>query len=199
MRYKTTKCYREDYLENIKKNKLFEFIKDEDTKDTLYLFFSYSYFMYTEEILINKGIDESLLELKIHTVIIYLGSIIEAVLYDFVYEKLKNNEKSRKKYLEIDELIKVQKIKETENLYISRLEKKIITLNDSINFNALINGAKDKSIINEEIINKINTFRKRRNSIHINVYKIGDFIKLDELEKSFIETKEILDYLEENI
>ncbi|MDQ7023200.1 MAG: hypothetical protein Q9M97_06800 [Candidatus Gracilibacteria bacterium] len=74
-------------------------------------FFHIHILCYTEEILINKGIDESLLELKIHTVIIYLGSIIEAVLYDFVYEKLKNNEKSRKKYLEIDELIKSTKNK----------------------------------------------------------------------------------------
>jgi hypothetical protein len=164
----------------------------------LYLFFWYSSFIYIEEILKNININEKLLEFKIHTVIVYLGSIIEAVLYEFIHEKLKNNDKSRKKYLEIDELIKIQKIKETENLYISKLEKKNIGFNKSINFNALINWARDKKIININILEKINVFRQKRNAIHISVYKSGKNINLDELEIAFIDTKEILDYLENN-
>ena len=187
------------YIDVSKTLKVFNFIWEKDIKETLYLFSAYSNFIYFEEILSSKGENEILVEMKIHTVLIYLGSIIESVLYEFVYEKLKNNEKSRKKYLEIDDLVKIQKIKETDNLYISKLEKKEISLNDSINFNALINWVKDKKIITEDIINKINNFRKRRNSIHINVYNSWDLINLDELEKSFIDAKEILDYLEKNI
>ena len=187
------------YIDIAKTLELFNFIWDRETKEALYVFSAYSNFIYFEKILSEQSGSDILLEMKIHTVVIYLGSIIESVLYEFVYDKLKNNEKSRKKYLEIDELVKIQKIKETENLYISKLEKKEISLNDSINFNALINWVKDKKIISEDIINKINNFMKRRNAIHINVYKIWDLIRLDELEKSFIETKEILDYIKDNI
>lgn len=39
---------------------------------------------------------------------------------------------------------------------------KEISFNDSINFNALINWAKDKKIISENILKKIDNFRKMR-------------------------------------
>jgi hypothetical protein len=128
-----------------------------------------------------------------------LGSIVEALLYYFVEKKIWDSEKSRRKYLEIDEYKKVQNIQKTENLYICELVKKEITFNDSINFNALINWAKDKKLLDENILNKINQLRKYRNSVHINVYKSWGIIFFDELEKAFIQTKEIFDYFEQNI
>ena len=38
-----------------------------------------------------------------------------------------------------------------------------------------------------------------RNSVHINVYKSGWIIVFDKLEKAFIDTKEIFDYIEEKL
>ena len=187
------------YINFFKQINRFEFIKwNVELKNALYLFSAYVSFLYYEEVLEMKN-DDELLEIKTHSAFIYLGSIIEAVFFYFVEEKLKNDEKSKRKYLEIEEYKKVQDLKKCENLYICELIKKEVNFNNSINFNALINWAKDKKLVDEKIIERINSFRKMRNRIHINVYKSWKLIVLDELEKAFIETKEILDYLEDNI
>jgi hypothetical protein len=187
-----------DYEKLFKDLNSFEYIKwDIKLKDALYEFSSYVYLLYYEEI--DNIKDEELVKMKIHTAFVYLGSIVEALLYYFVEKKIWESEKSRRKYLEIEEYKKLQNIQKTENLYICELVKKEINFNDSINFNALINWAKDKKIVSEEILQKINDLRKYRNSVHINVYKSGWIIVFDKLEKAFIDTKEIFDYIEEKL
>lgn len=188
-----------NYYENIfKELDTFWYIKwDIELRESLYEFFSYFTFLYYEEII--KWEDEELVKMKIHTAFVYLGSVVEALLYYFVENKIWNSEKSRRKYLEIEEYKKLQNIAKTDNLFICELVKKEINFNDSINFNALINWAKDKKIVDEKILQKINDLRKYRNSVHINVYKSGDIIVFDKLEKAFIDTKEIFDYIEENL
>ena len=177
-----------NYIEENKKDLVFEYIKwDVELKESLYKFSAYVTFLYYEEII--NWEDEDLVKMKIHTAFVYLGSIVEALLYYFVENKIWKNEKSRRKYLEIEEYKKIQNIQKTKNLYICELVKKEITFNDSINFNALINWAKDKKLLDEEILNKINELRKYRNSVHINVYKSWWIIVFDKLEKAFIETK----------
>jgi hypothetical protein len=89
--------------------------------------------------------------MKSHTIFIYLGSIIEAVVFYFVQSKLRD-EKSKRKYLEI------------------------------------------------EHFQKIDDFRKMRNLVHIKVFLDYDEHELIVLlQEAFIETKEIFDYIEENI
>jgi len=187
--------YYKDFFEKLD---TFWYIKwDKELKDSLYEFFSYFIFLYYEEIM--NWEDEELVKMKIHTAFVYLGSVVEALLYYYVEKKIWDTEKSRRKYLEIEEYTKLQKIQKTENLFICELTKKEINFNDSINFNALINWAKDKRIVDENILQKINDLRKYRNSVHINVYKSGWIIVFDSLEKAFIDTKEIFDYIEENL
>jgi hypothetical protein len=188
-----------NYYENILKDlNNFEYIKwDKELKESLYEFLSYFTFLYYEEII--KWEDEELVKMKIHTAFVYLGSVVEALLYYFVEKKIWDSEKSRRKYLEIEEYKKLQSITKTDNLFICELVKKEINFNDSINFNALINWAKNKKIVDGNILQKINDLRKYRNSVHINVYKSGWIIVFDKLEKAFIDTKEIFDYIEENL
>lgn len=130
---------------------------------------------------------------------IYLGSIIEAIVYYFVQIKL-SDEKSKRKYLEIEWFKKIQKIKETENLYVCKLENKEINFNNSINFNALINWLKDKKLIDKKIIEKIDYFRKMRNLVHVNAFlQNNEYELIKELQKAFVDTKEIFNYIEDNI
>ncbi len=187
-------------LEKLKNKKNFEFIKDTEIKKILYDFLAYSLvnFKEVEDWIVNN---QKVIELKIHTVLVYLGSIIEAVLYYFVDEKLKNNDKKRKKYLKIKEYQEIQKLKLPECNYFSvcKISEKELDLNDTINFNALINWAKDNKLINEEIFEKINEVRKMRNSVHINVYKLWKLKRFDDLKKVLIDVKEIIDYLDNNL
>ncbi len=186
------------YIEKSKESSSFDFIKDIKVQDTLYLFSAYIFLIYYEDIL-NKEVSEELKEIKAHTIFVYIGSIIESVIYYYVHSKL-TDEKSKRKYLEIQWFKKLQKINETENLYICKLETKEITFNSSINFNALINWLKDKKLIDKKIIEKINYFRKMRNLVHVNAFLDFDEIELiKELEKIFLDTKEIFDYIESNI
>lgn len=186
------------YISLFKDNSRYDFIKNSKLQETLYLFSGYVSFIYYDE-LIKNNYSEELKEIKAHTIFVYLGSIIESIIYEFVKSKL-TDEKSKRKYLEIEEFKSLQKIKETENLHICRLDKKEINLNDSINFNALINWAKDKNIISEKILKKIDNFRKMRNLVHINAFLNYDEEKIIwKLEEAFIDTKEILDYIEDNI
>ena len=183
------------YTKSLKDNNRFEFIEDIKLKEVLYLFSAYVTFIYIEEIK-NKNLSEELKEIKAHTIFIYLGSIIEAIVYYYVREKL-SDEKSKRKYLEIEEFKKIKKIKETDNLYICKLEKKEKDFNNSINFHWLINWLKDKKLIDKKIINKIDYFRKMRNLVHINAFlEFNEIELIEELKKSFIDTKEIFDYIE---
>ena len=183
------------YINLFKTNNRFIFIEDIKLQEVLYLFSGYVSYIYFEEI-IKQNISEELKEIKAHTIFIYLGSIIEAVVYYYVQTKL-NDEKSKRKYLEIEWFKKLQKVKETNDLYICKLETKEINFNKSINFNALINWLKDKKLINKKIIEKIDFFRKMRNLVHINAFLNNDEYELiTELKNAFIDTKEIFDYIE---
>lgn len=187
----------ENYINKSKNNSSFKFIKDVKLQEILYLFSWYIFFIYFEEIK-NIEYSEETKEIKAHTIFVYLWSIIESIVYDFVKSKLNDN-KSKRKYLELEDFIEHQKIKDTK-LYICKKKIKEISLNDSISFNALINWARDKKIIDEKIIKKIDSFRKMRNMIHINAFLDSSEEKLiEKLEKAFIETKEIIDYIEEKI
>ena len=188
-----------DILENLKTKKVFEFLNDMKTRKILYKFLAYSLANF-KNIKDNYKWEE-FIELKSHTILIYLGSIIEAVLYYYIDEKLKNNDKKRKKYLKIKEFQEKQKLKiwTDEDFSICKVIEKELTLNDTINFNALINWAKDNKLIDEKIIKKIHNVRKVRNSIHINVYKSWELIKFDDLKNILIDTKEIIDYIDNNL
>gem|GEM_PF-2467878 len=120
------------YISLFKINSRYGFVEDIKLQELLYYYSGYISFIYYDEVKEN-GYSEELNELKAHTIFVYLGSIIESIVYYFVQKKLLD-EKSKRKYLEIDEFKKLQKINETKNLYICKLEKKEITLNDSINF-----------------------------------------------------------------
>ncbi|NUJ98110.1 hypothetical protein HGA92_04990 [Candidatus Gracilibacteria bacterium] len=186
------------YISLFKSNSRYSFIKDIKLQEILYLFSGYVSFIYYNE-LEENNYSEYLKEIKAHTIFVYLGSIIEAITYYFVKTKL-IDEKSKRKYLEIEEFKKLQKIEETKNLYICKLENKEISFNDSINFHALINGLKDKKIIDEKIVEKIDDFRKMRNLVHINAFLgYNEYKLIQELEKAFINTKIIVDYIENNI
>ncbi len=182
----------EDYIKSFEDINKFEYIKwDIELKNALYIFSWYILYNYDE---LQNNKDSKLVKMKIHTISIYLWSIIEAVLFFFINKKIWDKEKVRKKYLELEEFKKYQDIKWTD-LYICKIEKKEINLNDSINFKALINWAKDNKIINKKIADKLEQIRKQRNSIHINVFKTQEEIFLD-LEKLFKTSKEILDFIE---
>ncbi|MDR1987758.1 MAG: hypothetical protein LBQ24_03195 [Candidatus Peribacteria bacterium] len=103
------------YVAKVKKKFSFEFIQDIKIKESLYLFFGYA-FMYYEEIK-DDDLEEELKELKAHTILLYLGSIIEAIVYHFIQEKL-TDKKSKRKYLEVTEFKMLQKIDTVDNLYI---------------------------------------------------------------------------------
>lgn len=185
------------HISLFKSSSRFKFIKDTKLQEILYLFSGYVSFIYSIEL--EKSNSEELKEIKAHTIFVYLGSIIEAIVYYFVQTKL-IDEKSKRKYLEIQEFNNIQKIKETQDLYICKLETKQITLNDSINFHSLIKWLKDKKLLDENIIEKIDSFRKMRNLVHINALLHSEEYKLiEKLEKAFIDTKDILDYIEKNI
>jgi len=189
-----------DLLKNLQNKKVFKFIKNDlELKNILYKFLAYSLANFKD--IKNNCFKDDFIELKIHTVLVYLGSIIEAVLYYFVDEKLKNNDKKRKKYLKIKEYQEIQKLKLPECDYFSvcKISEKELDLNDTINFNALINWAKDNKLISKEIFEKINEVRKMRNSVHINVYKLWKLKRFDDLKKVLIDVKEIIDYLDNNL
>jgi len=185
----------EKYLEYIQKEKHFDFIKDEKIKYSLELFESYVFSVYES---LQDCNDKFLYDFKKHTIMIYIGSVVEAMVYYFAKEKLSNKEKYRRKYLEIEEFRKLQDIKKTENLYICELVKKEISLNDSINFKALIDWLKDKKLMTQEIIDKIDNFRKTRNSVHINVYKNWEEI-FESLIEFFNDFKDIKKFIREGL
>lgn len=186
-----------EYINKSKINSSFEFIKDEKLQDILYLFSGYIFYIYFEEIKLLE--DEELKEIKAHTIFIYLGSIIESLIYFYVELQLQD-EKSKRKYLEIEEFIKLQKIQETNDLYICKLTFREIDFNSSINFHWLINWLKDKKLIEKSIITKVDYFRKMRNLVHINALLTYSEDKLiQELEKAFQDAKIIIDYIEEKI
>lgn len=194
MKEKELEYYRNIFLANNR----YIFISDSKLSNTLYLYSAYVSYIYFEEIKKNNYTEE-LKEIKSHTIFIYLWSIIEAVIYYYVNNKLLD-EKSKRKYLELLEYKKLQKIEETDDLYICKLISKDIKLNDSINFHSLINWLNDKKLIDKKIIKKIDYFRKMRNLIHINAFLVSNEYKLiEEIEKAFIDTKDILDYIEENL
>ena len=185
------------YINIFKELSRFEFIDDSKLKELLYFFSAYVSYIYLEEIKILQ--DDDLKEIKAHTIFIYLWSIIESLIYFYVKLKL-NDEKSKRKYLELEEFIKLQKIQETKDLYICKLQIKEIDFNNSINSHWLINWLKDKKLIDKSIINKIDYFRKMRNLVHINALLTYSEDKLiEELEKAFIDTKVIIDYIEDKI
>jgi len=107
------------YINIFKELSRFEFIDDSKLKELLYFFSAYVSYIYLEEIKILQ--DDDLKEIKAHTIFIYLWSIIESLIYFYVKLKL-NDEKSKRKYLELEEFIKLQKIQETKDLYICKLQ-----------------------------------------------------------------------------
>jgi len=183
----------EFYIDRYKKFRKFEYIRDEKLKKILYQYAWYTYFLFY---LFDKIQDEELKNFMAHTTIIYIGSIIEAVVFYYASTKLVDS-KSKRRYLELEEFKKVQDLKKCENLFVCELVKKEVSLNDSINFHSLINWLKDKKIISQEIIDKIDFIRKKRNLIHINVLKTESELDLIlELEQIFIYMKDILDFVE---
>jgi hypothetical protein len=103
------------YLQKAKKDFSIKFIEDTKIRESLYLFLGYI-FMYYEEIK-NDDLEEKLKELKAHTILVYVGSVIEAIVSYFI-KGILTDEKSRRKYLEITEFKMLQKIDAVDNLYI---------------------------------------------------------------------------------
>ncbi len=173
----------------------FYFIKEKDLREALELFSSYVFYLVESQEKCNN--DKLLIEFKKHSIEIYMWAIVEAMVYYFTKEKLWNNEKAKRKFLQIEELKIYQKIKNSDFI-ICKKEKKEISFNDTINFKWLIDWLKDKKIIDKKLFLKIDNFRKARNSIHINVYKNWEKIFKD-LEKIFKDFKEIRLFIKENL
>jgi hypothetical protein len=183
------------YISLFQDNERYAFIEDIKLQKILYLFSGYISYIYFENIK-DSSLEEELKEMKAHSIFVYFGSIIEAICYDFVKKNL-TDEKSKRKYLEIQEFKKLQKIEKAEDLYICELHHKAIDLNDSINFHALIHGMKDRKLIDKKILWKIDSFRKMRNIVHINAFMdVSEQKLIKKLEQAFIDAKEIFDYFE---
>lgn len=186
------------FLEDLKKKETFSFIKDRKTQELAYHFLSYVYSLSEECISINQD-DETIIELKAHTMSIYIGSIIEWILYYFV-DTLYKDKKSREKYLKNIELKKIQKIDlEEKTYYFCEEKEKQIKITDTINFNSLIHGVRHNQILDQKIIDKINNVREIRNAIHINVYKHNEKVKFNEITTLLQDAKEIIDTIEEKL
>ncbi|MDR2640037.1 MAG: hypothetical protein LBC61_01530 [Candidatus Peribacteria bacterium] len=183
------------YVDKVKKEFSFEFIQDIKIKESLYLFFGYS-FMYFDEIK-NDDLEEKLKELKAHTILIYIGSVVEAIVYHFVEKRL-IDEKSKRKYLELKEFKTLYKV-EKANIYLCELETKKVSLNDTKNFRALVNGLKDKHLLNEKLIEKIDYCRQMRNLIHIDMFSISELELINEITKALIYTKEIINIIKKEL
>ncbi|RUA11503.1 MAG: hypothetical protein DSY82_03510 [Flavobacteriia bacterium] len=76
---------KEIYLKT-KNQKLFDFIDNKKLRNSIELFFAYAYDIY-ENIDDYKN-DEFLTEFKTHTIIIYLGSVVEALIFYYANKKL---------------------------------------------------------------------------------------------------------------
>jgi hypothetical protein len=63
----------------------------------------------------------------------------------------------------------------------------------------LINGLKDKHLLSEELIEKIDYCRKMRNLIHIDMFSISELELINEITKVLIYTKEIIDEIKSKL
>jgi hypothetical protein len=88
----------EKYIEEFENNSNFDFVDNTKLKEILYFFYGYVFFLYFEEIKASST-SNKLKEIKAHTIFVYLGSIIEAIIYYFAETKL-TDEKAKRKYLE---------------------------------------------------------------------------------------------------
>jgi hypothetical protein len=100
--------YLEAYIEEFEGDSIFEFVQNVKLREVLYFFYSYVFFVYFEEIK-NEKSSTKLREIKAHTIIIYLGSVIEALIQYFVKEKI-TDENLRKKYTDLKEFKDIFKI-----------------------------------------------------------------------------------------
>lgn len=158
-------------LDEARGNEIFSFIKNNELVSELEVSIAYVYYI-AESIEYGDVKQEPLSELHSQTAIIYIGSITEALLYEYVFEYLKKKDPSKIKkyckniqYLErhiTDGILK-------DSLVICEKKEKTLEFKGDISFQALINGVKDYKLLSDYIIDCLDEIRQKRNIVHIKV------------------------------
>jgi len=179
----------ENFLNSITKIGYFSFIKDSDLVNELNSKLSYVVYLdwYNQN-------NETLSQMLNHTAIITLWSIIEAILYEYVFEYLtKNDPKKLKRYCKNFQYIEkhITSWILMDNLVICEKVEKEIELKEDISFNALINWVKDYRLLPIEVINHLSEIREKRNIVHLKVlvnFKkwLGDIENLADLLDKYV-------------
>lgn len=154
----------------------FWFLSDQELVNELDLKISYVMFLYW-----YKTNDAWLSASFIQTAIITLWSIVEAILYEYVFEYLtKNDPKKLKRYCKNFQYIEkhITNWILMDNLVICEKVEKEFDLKDDISFNALINWVKDYKLLSPETISYLSEIREKRNIVHLKV-----LVKFKELDK----------------
>ena len=190
-------------LDFIKKTKRFEFIIDSSLKEELYLFLYYITFLY-KEINETKLFCEHIIFSKKHTIIIYVLSIIEAILYYFVSTSIYRDKIKLEKYCKIysyKELKDDIRIIKWEKEYIicEKLEKDE-SFKEDINFNFLIKWVEKHWLLSKKVIKILTNIRKKRNSVHLKVLQNSKLdINFNDLEQLFNEASFVIDEISKKI
>ena len=186
-------------LESIEKTNRFSFVNNKELRKELYLALYYVIYLYEE--IEDDSYDEHITFFIKHTIIIYVWSMVEWVLFDYVNNYLTNvwdPSKTRKYCNTIEYIEKKNTIIHQSGIDYVMCEKKdkVINFKDNIDFWKLILWARDNKIISDKILDKIDKIRKKRNSVHIAVLISSKWdVKFNDIEKLFSLTKEIFDAL----
>jgi len=155
------------FLNQIKKDWDFWFIKNDKIREELY--YSFSYCLYLPNL--NKN-DNLFFLINLQTSIIYLWSVVEALLYEYVFEYLRNKDPNKiKKYCKniyyIEKHITDWILK--DNLVVCEKKEKTSEFKEDINFQSLINWVKDYKLLSNDVIKHIDDIRQKRNIVHLKV------------------------------
>lgn len=160
-------------LTEVKNLNDFSFVKDKELKRQIEI--SFAYILYLIENIKNFWNtldDDSLDYIHSQTINIYLGSIIEAILYEYVFEYLQKKDPSKvKRYCKNIAYIEKSLANGTlkDNYVICEKIEKSTEFKDDISFHSLINWVKDYKLLSENTIKIIDEIRQKRNIVHIKV------------------------------
>ncbi len=103
------------------------------------------------------------------TAYVNIGSIVEALLYEYVLECLQKKDTNKvKRYCKNIVYIEQQVTKGyfIDNFVICEKKENNIEFKDDISFQSLINWVKDYKLLSEKVINYLNEIREKRNIVH---------------------------------
>lgn len=184
--------------DEIIKDAIFDYLDDEKLKEELYSSAYYVFHLIDQLDKVEK--DEFIYFSTKHNIIILLWWIIETLLFQYVYKyfAINNDEKSIKKFckkIEYTETTPVIEKNDKRGTWLVFCERKISyeSFKDNINFNYLIKWAKDNHLLSDDILGKIDNFRRMRNWVHLNVLMdIREIFSNAELTNFFEDNKKIL-------